>query len=87
MEKSQGLKINCDPVSLPMGQKVQWKSHVNILGIDFYDSQPEEGRVDGDFMKYIQKMEEICNTWQKRRIPLKGKVVNHFLCLSEHVLS
>lgn len=75
VEKSQGLKINCNPVLLPMGQRIQWKSHVNILGSDFYGSQSDEGRIERDFMKYIDKMEEICSTWQRRKIPLKGMVV------------
>lgn len=73
VEKSQGLQINCDPVLLPMGEMIQWKSHVYILGIDFYESQSDEENIDRDYMKYISKMEEVCNKWQKRKIPLKAK--------------
>lgn len=75
MAKTQGLKINAEPVLLAQGREIKWSNKIQILGLTFYDSGEAGDQYINDLDKYILKMKERCAMWNKRRVSLKGKVI------------
>lgn len=54
---------------------LKWQESIQILGITFIKENSDENDFELNFSPCIQKMEDICADWLRRKILLKGKVV------------
>lgn len=75
INKTQGLQVNFNAELGEIGSQLKWKDSISILGLEFDKAPEDELRNLNYFDKYLAKMQEICSTWSKRSISLKGKVV------------
>lgn len=75
INKSYGLRVNTDAILGNRGGEIYWSNKISVLGANFYNDKTEAQHMISDFDVYVKKMEHVCAVWNKRKLPLKGKVV------------
>lgn len=72
--KSFGLQFGNNIQTGLKGSEIQWVEKISVLGLNFYKHKSESEQVSGDMKGYYEKMKKVCETWKRRKLPLKAKV-------------